>query len=155
MVTDMPRSPGPYSKSVISGTLDGRTKEARMLRETCNDLFKQLGGKSQLEPTQIMLVERAAILRVRCAVFDAKFISGNWTAEDDRVYGWINNSLSRLLRQLGLPWQKPTRTEAEGLSEYHALAADIEAGKAAEIGNVADLAEQPIRRRRLDQDAAA
>jgi hypothetical protein len=92
---------GPYSQQHRLEKLDGRTREAKLLRATRNELIAHLGGKPSA--TQLALVEQAAQLRLRIATMDRKFAqTGEMTFHDSRCYLAWANSHSRLLRQLGM-----------------------------------------------------
>ena len=55
-----PSGVGPYSKPATLAKLDGRTREARLMRDTRAALTRHVGGSPSA--TQRMLVERAATL---------------------------------------------------------------------------------------------
>ena len=81
--------------------MDGRTREARFLAQTRQELTAHLGGKPSA--TQSVLIERAAMLRLHLAQLDEKALrAGNLTDHDHRHYLAWSNSLDRALRHLGL-----------------------------------------------------
>lgn len=92
----------PYSKRVALVTMDRRTKEARLLRDTRAELTAHLGGNPSA--TQRALIEQAAQLRLHLATMDRTFAEtgGKMTLHDSRTYLAWANSYSRLLRLLGL-----------------------------------------------------
>ena len=105
---------GPYSRLNVLAKLDGRTREARMMRQFRIELTEHLGGKPSF--TQAALIDRAAWLFLHVAQLDARAVNGRELTEHDaRTYlGW-SNTLNRCLRQLGL---KATREELPSLSSY-------------------------------------
>lgn len=93
---------GVYSKEIVLARPDGRTREARLLKQMRAALVAHLGGEGRLTPPRRALVERAAMLQLRLAILDAKILDGGFTDHDSRAYLAWNNSLARLLGQLGL-----------------------------------------------------
>lgn len=92
---------GPYSRPRALARMDGRTKEARFLRDTRADLLRHVGGTPTV--VQAALIERAVILSLRVAQMDAKAADGGvLTEHDSRTYLAWSNHLTRTLRQLGL-----------------------------------------------------
>jgi len=80
--------------------LDGRTREASLMRRVSEDLIRHLGSPSAV---QRQLIERAAMLTVHIELFDRRAIAnGGLDQGDAREYLDLNNSLVRILRQLGL-----------------------------------------------------
>jgi len=73
---------GPYSKEIVLARPDGRTKEARCLQPARKALLEHLGREARLSAPQRALVERAAMLQLRCAVLDGKILDGTFS-----VYG--------------------------------------------------------------------
>ncbi len=95
------RSIGPYSRPAALAKWDGRTKEARILRETREALTEHVGGAPSA--VQRRLIERAAVLTLRVAQLDAKAAdAGAMTEHDTRTYLAWSNTLTRTLRELGL-----------------------------------------------------
>ncbi len=105
--------------STTLARLDGRTKKARLLRQIRAELTAHVGG--QPSATQRTLIEQAAQLQLRVAVMDAKFAAtGAQTDHNSRTYLAWANSLSRLLRQLGV---KARSADAPDLRSYLAARA--------------------------------
>jgi hypothetical protein len=78
------------------------------------DLTRHLGGS--LSPVQRALVERAAMLTLHVALFDAHALAGGkMSLQDSQKYLAYSNSLSRLLRHLGL---KAATARGVSLGEY-------------------------------------
>ena len=90
----------PYSTPGRLAKMDGRLREARMMRDTRAALIEHVGGKPSA--VQRMLIDRAAVLMLQVSLMDAKQSDGGLTAHDGRQYLAWCNTLSRLLRQLGL-----------------------------------------------------
>jgi len=91
---------GAYSKEIVLARPDKRTREARLLKQMRMELTRHLGG--QLSPPQRVLVERAAMLQLRCAKFDQKILDGTFSEYDSKVFLAFSNSLTRTLKALGL-----------------------------------------------------
>jgi len=88
--------------------LDQRSREARLMREFRADLVRHVGGKPSTVETG--LIERAAQLQLRLALFDAQFAEqGEMSDHVSRTYLAWSNSLARTLALLGL---KPAKPEA-------------------------------------------
>lgn len=100
---------GAYSKEIVLARPDGRTKEARLLHQMREALFRHLGGEARLTPPQRVLVERASMLQLRCAHLDQKVLDGTFSEYDSKVYLAFSNSLTRTMAALGLePTAAPT-----------------------------------------------
>ena len=112
---------GPYSRPDSLAKISGRTREGRIVRGVRADLTAHLGGKPSA--TQRVLIERAAMLTLRIALMDAKASDGRLSEKDGREYLAWTNTLTRLMRQLGLKGtaQQP-RTLAEHLANKAAAA---------------------------------
>jgi hypothetical protein len=92
---------GPYSQTAILSKLDGRTKEARLMRGTRSALVAHVGGRPSI--VQQTLIERACQLQIRIAMMDRDFAEGHvQTEHDSRTYLAWSNSLTRTLRELGV-----------------------------------------------------
>jgi hypothetical protein len=85
---------------------DGRTREARLLRETRARLVAHVGGSPSA--TQLAQIDRAAWLTLRLAQFDTLRARGE--AADDVLYLAWSNSLSRIMQRLGAPAAAPKLT---------------------------------------------
>ena len=130
---------GPYSRPAALVTMDMRTKEARLLRDTRAELTAHVGGTNAASATQRALIEQCAQLRLRLATMDRAFAEagGKMTAHDSRTYLAWANSYSRLLRQLGL---RGAPAPVPSLAEYlasKAAAAPASAAPAALAGSPA------------------
>ena len=91
----------PYSRPSVLAKLDGRTREARLLAKVRADLTTHLGG--QPSATQRWMIERAAWLSLHVAQLDAKATAGGaLTDHDHRTYLAWSNTLTKLLRHLGM-----------------------------------------------------
>jgi hypothetical protein len=92
---------GPYNSNATLTKLDGRTREARLVKSLRTELAAHVGGKPST--AQHALIEQAVQIRLRLALMDRKFSENDiLTDHDSRTYLAWSNSLSRLMRQLGL-----------------------------------------------------
>lgn len=99
--------------------LDGRTREARLMRQVRQELTQHCGGNPSA--TQRALIERAVNLTVRIAAMDQRFAeTGTQTEHDARTYLAWSNTLTRTMRHLGL---KGAAAAAPSLANYLATRA--------------------------------
>src|SRR5271167_605685 len=97
---------GPYSVHLTAlNNLDGRTKEARILKSMRRELTALLGH--QPNAGELALIERLAWLQLRVSVLDQRLLDGKFTQFDASVYNAHVNSLSRLLVKLGVVGNGP------------------------------------------------
>jgi hypothetical protein len=102
--------------------LDGRTKEAALMRGVREDLVRHLGNSPSA--VQSRLIDRIAMLSLHVALFDKRALeSGGLSERDSRSYLAYSNSLSRCLRQLGL---QPAASPADPLDQQELLRRVIE-----------------------------
>ena len=94
------RTIGPHSRRIALGMIDGRRREARLMREVRDELIQHCGGRPST--VQRKLCERAAVLALRLAMMDAKAPDGSLTERDAREYLCWHNAYVRTLRELGL-----------------------------------------------------
>ncbi len=95
------RQIGPYSRPKALEKLDGRTRNGRLLNQKRAEFTAHVGGKPSA--TQRVLIERCAWLSLHIALIDEKALDGgNMTAHDSRTYLAWCNSLTRLMRQIGM-----------------------------------------------------
>lgn len=105
---------GPYSTPNSLAKVDGRTREARLMQKTRQELTAHCGGSPSA--TQRAMIERAVNLTVRIAAMDAKFAEDRaMTDHDSRTYLAWSNTLTRTLRALGT---EPKRDRRKTLAEY-------------------------------------
>jgi hypothetical protein len=90
---------GAYSREIRLAQVDRRSRKGRLLDQMRAVLTEQLGGR--LSPTQTVLIERAAMLQLRCAVLDARIIDGTFSEYDAKTYLAFSNSLTRTMVALG------------------------------------------------------
>lgn len=102
---------GAYSRIAL-GDIDGRLREARLMREITDDLTAHCGGKPSA--VQRQLIQRAAVLHLRLALMDDQEPDGHMTEKTAREYLCWNNAYCRTLRLLGL---KGTPERSPGLAE--------------------------------------
>ncbi len=98
--------------------MDGRTRESRLLRDIRKDLIAHCGGSPST--TQRVLIDRAARLTLQVALMDEKQADGGLTERDGTQYLAWTNTLTRLMRQLGL---KGAAERPKSLAEIHAARA--------------------------------
>jgi hypothetical protein len=119
--TDKSRSIGLYSRPHTLAKLDGRTKEATLMRQVRKELIAHVGGSPNA--VQRALIERAVMLSLKVAQIDAKMLAGGPLTVHDSNYAlaW-NNSLRRTLVALGIESaaQKPPSFLEEMLAEHAA-----------------------------------
>jgi len=94
------RTIGPHSRRIALGMIDGRRREARLMREVRDELIQHCGGRPST--VQRKLCERAAVLALRLALLDAKAPDGSLTERDAREYLCWHNAYVRTLRELGM-----------------------------------------------------
>ncbi len=93
---------GAYAKEIVLARPDRRTKEGRCLAQARLGLIEHLGGEANLTNPQRALIERCAMLQLRCAVLDKKVLDGTFSEYDAKTYLAFSNSLRRSLESLGL-----------------------------------------------------
>ena len=92
---------GPYSRPDALSKLDGRTWEAKLLRQVRADLTAQLGGSPSA--AQRALIDQASWLTLHIEQINRNTVGGKPMSEhDSRHYLAWTNALSRTLRHLGL-----------------------------------------------------
>ncbi len=95
------RQIGPYSRANTLMKMDGRSAEVKLLRSVTRSLVSHVGGSPSA--TQEALINRAAWLTLHLATMDRKIMSeGGPSERDSRQYLAWSNSLSRLIRQIGI-----------------------------------------------------
>ncbi len=91
---------GPYSRPASLAKMDGRTREARLMRDFRARLVVHVGGRPSA--TQSALIDRAMWLALHVAQLDERTAAGGaMTEHDSRTYLAWSNSLTRTLRELG------------------------------------------------------
>jgi hypothetical protein len=115
----MPRL-GSYSSASTLKKLDGRSKEARLLRSLRAELTAHVGGTPT--PTQRVLIDQAVQLQLRIALMDADGVTTDsiLSERNTRQYLAWANSLTRIMRQLGLKSTAPVRKPVTLLEEHMA-----------------------------------
>lgn len=103
----------PYSGPASLSKMDGRSREARLIRDTRKALVEHVGGTPSA--VQRSLIERAAVLTLQVAMLDAKQAQDGMTERDGRQYLAWCNTLTRLLRQLGM---HGAATRPKTIAEY-------------------------------------
>jgi hypothetical protein len=87
----VPRKIGPYSGQFSLVKVDGRTKEAALIRDVRDELTRYVGGKPNV--VERALIERCCWLSLRIALLDRKLASGHdFTQIDSNVYlAWVGS----------------------------------------------------------------
>jgi hypothetical protein len=103
--------------------MDGRSKEARLVRHLTAELVAHCGGNPSV--TQREIIERIGQIKLRIAVMDRAFTeAGTMTPHDAAHYYAAANTLTRLLARLGLQGAPtPTPTLADYLASRDAASA--------------------------------
>jgi hypothetical protein len=109
---------GAYSREIILAKVYGRSREGRLLTQVRRALAAQCGGKDKLTPAQVLLIDRAAHLQLRCAKLDARLIDNSYTPYDNNVHAAFSNALRRTLEALHL--ETPIAEPAPTLRDYFA-----------------------------------
>jgi len=113
----------PHSRPGKLAVIDGRRAEARRLKEIRAELAGHVGKDVSI--TQKMMIERIAMIMLRIELMDGRALKkGDMTERDAREYLAWNNTVTRMLRQLGLKGAPPSpRTLADHLADRKGLAA--------------------------------
>ena len=110
-------------------TIDGRTKEGRMLNAARAEFRAHVGGTPSA--AQVAVIEQLAQLKLRLSKMDATFLeTGEMSIHYSKIYLAWSNSYARLLNQLGLRGAKqaaPTLAEHITRRREKPAAADAEA----------------------------
>ena len=110
---------GPYSVHLSAlNNLDGRTKEARILKSMRKELSALLGHMPNAG--ELALIERLAWLQLRLSVLDRRLLDGEFSRFDASVYNAHCNSFARGLANLGIVGKVRTHAGQNSLSEYFA-----------------------------------
>ena len=91
---------GPYSRPHRLAKLDGRTREAALMRDMRARLIAHVGGSPSA--VELALIDRAAQLMLKVAQLDAKLDASAMSDHDHRHYLAWSNSLTRTLEKLGM-----------------------------------------------------
>jgi hypothetical protein len=106
----------------LNGNLDGRKKEARILKSTRKELIALIGRKPNAG--ELALVEQIAWLQLRLSTMNQHLIEGNYTHFEANVYNAHVNSLARCLSRLGvvgkLDKAKPATASLADIMARHA-----------------------------------
>lgn len=109
------RAIGPYSGAASLARLDGRRKEARLMRAVRDELLRHIGRAPSV--VERRLIDRAAVLALRLAIMDARAPNGRLSEKDAREYLAWSNSYVRTLRELGVKSpREPEKTVDELLA---------------------------------------
>ena len=102
----MPRI-GPFSTAEALSALDGRSREARLLKIARKELTDLIGGNPNV--AQRELIAQASWMKLRIALMNERLIQGENLDEPGtrQFQGWCN-AYARLLRQLSDLAPKPS-----------------------------------------------
>jgi hypothetical protein len=106
------------SKEIILARPDERVRQTRLLWQIRRALYTYLGGEKNLTAPQLILVERAAMLQLRCSILDQRIVDDTLTDYDERIYLGYSNSLRRTFAALGIIPVSPQTPPAPALSDY-------------------------------------
>ena len=103
---------GPHSRRLGIGKIDGRRREAKVMRDFAAELSAHVGTPSAV---QRQMIARAAVLHLRLLLMDQQTGPGGAISERNaREYVCWHNAYVRTLRQLGLkgaPERQPSLAE--------------------------------------------
>src|SRR6267378_3329243 len=85
--------------------VDMRTRHGRLLKQTRAALLEHVGPHSTV--AQRSMCERIAFLELRCALFDQKLISGEFTGNDANTYYALVGAMRRCYSAIGLERAAP------------------------------------------------
>lgn len=82
---------------------DRRTKEARYLSQTETALINALGGDDGITPQEALIIKRASMKSLRCALAEAAMIRSNGNASESLQQDYLkwSQSLREDLKALG------------------------------------------------------
>lgn len=103
---------GPYSRNASLRKLDGRTREARLVRALRDELTAHVGGKPSV--TQKIIIDQAVELRLRLALMEASGGEPEMSERNQVQYLAWHGCLVRCLTALGV---KPAPVRAPSISE--------------------------------------
>ena len=129
-------APGNLADSLISlasipycGTLDGRTRPARLFLASLTALIEDRGGAGAMSNGELLVARRAAGAATLCDTIEARIVAGE-DIKVDMVNAYLaaTNAFCRLVKALGL--RRTAKNITPRLSDY--LAAKAAARDAAE-----------------------
>lgn len=92
---------GPHSRPGKLAIVDGRSAEARRMKEIRADLEAQIG--ENISTAQRMMIERIAVLMLRMELMDRQSLKdAEFSEKNAREYLAWTNSCARMLKMLGL-----------------------------------------------------
>ena len=120
-------------KELKRRALDGRTTQARLVRELEAELISAFGGEDQVSPQQRWVIQRAAVLQLQLSALDAFVLGMDSLVNKKRrqiypivlEHAKLSQSLTSLLTTLGLNRQaKPALTLSDYLAAQTATKTD-------------------------------
>jgi len=92
------RTIGPHSRRIALGMIDGRRREAKLMRDVRDELVQHCGGKPSI--VQRRLIDRAAVLALRLALMDAESPTGSMSERNAREYLCWHSAYVRTLKAI-------------------------------------------------------
>jgi hypothetical protein len=100
-------------------TIDGRSVWARRLRDLIELHQHDLGGEDRLSVAENSLIRRASALTVELEHLELKFLDqGEATPQQLNLYGRTSNTLTRVLRELGIRRRPRDITPTPTVDQY-------------------------------------
>jgi hypothetical protein len=94
---------GAFSAQSAMLKVDGRTAEAKLLRETDADLVEMYGGQQQCTPARLYLIEATSLLRLRVCALRSRVAAGaEMPDHTDKAVSALSGALRANLLALGL-----------------------------------------------------
>lgn len=117
------RDIGTYSRPATLAKLDGRTKEAALMRWVRAELLAHVGGRPTFP--QSLLIDRAAVLALRLTQIEAKMLSGEVLTlhDNNHAIAW-HNAFRRTIAALGLAPAAAQSLDAMEAIRRHVAAAE-------------------------------
>jgi hypothetical protein len=116
----------PGCRLTTDGKVDGRTKEAALMRRIRGELTAHVGTPTA---TQRQLIERAATISLMLTRLDTDLAAGV-PIDEERYLAW-SNSLSRIMARLGPPAPPPVPSPQEYLAQLRSYASRHDGSEAA------------------------
>jgi hypothetical protein len=123
---DGDRGRSPYFRSRVSHgskllpAIDGRSRAARVFRDTYHSMVAHCGGEDELPETMRLMCRRAAAIEAECVNLEARFTLARQKGADPLpgdidLYQRLTNTLRRVCEALG--WQRTARDITPSLGD--------------------------------------
>lgn len=106
---------GAFSSVKAISSMDKRTREARSLKRTIDDLTEHLGGHDKVSSPQLLLIRTCAVLVMRLEAIIDRYLAENASDTCDKHFIAFQNSLRHNLQALGM--ERP-KEQAPTLAKY-------------------------------------